>query len=192
MALRKRCDLPCPFAGQERAHGIDQPPAGPHQRSTQCRATVPAARPADRAARASAATALRDCAATSRCPSKARRPAPGRPGRANRPAASSSFGGLSRRVSIRAPARSARGDSFDSRARLLSVARIVRAGSGRGQRQRLAAGPGAEIEDPLTVPRLAGQRDQLAALVLHLDQAVRDRPDDRRPGCRTGAGCPTG
>ncbi len=43
---------------------------------------------------------------------------------------------------------------------------------GRGQRQRLARRAGAVIRDPHARPRIGQQGDQLAALVLHLDQPV--------------------
>ena len=56
-ALRKASACACPFAGQERADGIDQPPARPDQLGARCRAAAPAARQAGRAARASAASA---------------------------------------------------------------------------------------------------------------------------------------
>jgi hypothetical protein len=47
-----------------------------------------------------------------------------------------------------------------------------RRGVGGGQRQRLAARAGAQVDHQLVAGRLAGERDQLAALVLHLDQPV--------------------
>ena len=42
----------------------------------------------------------------------------------------------------------------------------------RGERQRLAAGAGAEIDDMLARPRIDQQSRELGALVLHLDQAL--------------------
>ena len=67
-----------------------------------------------------------------------------------------------------APARSARGPSCDSRWRLVSQAMIVRARRRGGDRQRLAARSRAQVDDQ-PIRRGAGQRDQLAALVLDLD-----------------------
>ena len=42
----------------------------------------------------------------------------------------------------------------------------------RGERQGLAAGAGAEIDDPHAGPRIGEQRGDLRALVLHLDEPV--------------------
>ena len=50
---------------------------------------------------------------------------------------------------------------------------------GRGERQGLAAGAGAEIDDAHARPRIDQQRRELRALVLHLDLAAFERVEDR-------------
>ena len=67
-----------------------------------------------------------------------------------------------------------------------------RARSGRSKRQRLAPCPGAKIEDAHAVGRLAGQRDQLAAFVLDLDQAIGEGGMVIDPAVGRQAQCPTG
>ncbi len=54
---------------------------------------------------------------------------------------------------------------------------------GGGERQRLAAGAGAEIDDALAGPRIGEQRHDLRAFVLHLDEPVLEGGErrERRP-----------
>ena len=189
--LRKSSTLACPFAGQDRADRIDEPAARPDQLGgdvEQSRLQLPRR---DRGARASAASALPGFAARCRCPSRARRPARRRPAPASRPALRL-VGGLSSRVSIRAPARSARGAASTGASDWCRWR-----GSLRPARRRPAPAPcrlrrRTDRACAHARRRLAGERDQLAALVLHFDQACRRRPDDRRPCCRAAAAGPTG
>ena len=60
--------------------------------------------------------------------------------------------------------------SFDRRARLLSVARIAALGAAAAKREGLAARSSAKVDDLLDRLRLACERDQLAALILDLDE----------------------
>ena len=89
-----------------------------------------------------------------------------------------------------APARSARGPSFESRDAVAVGREDLRAGRGRRQRQRLAPGPGAKIDDCASAPGRAGKRDQLAAFVLDLDEPVRELRMIVDPACRAAGGCP--
>jgi len=69
-------------------------------------------------------------------------------------------------------------------------------GHSGGERQGLAARPGAEIDDAHAGPRIGQQRGNLRALVLHLDKALPERGEiaerhpaaetqpERREGCR--------
>ncbi len=90
-----------------------------------------------------------------------------------RPARSSSAAPASRTWTLRAPARFSRSKIGASRARSLSVAKTwPLLPIERGQRQRLAAGAGAEVEHLLARAGADHQRGDLAALVLHLEPAL--------------------
>ena len=74
----------------------------------------------------------------------------------------------------RAPARSSRQADDIAGDELAAVVHLG------GKRQRLAAGAGAEIDDPHAGPRIGEQRRDLRALVLHLDKPVLERGECRR------------
>jgi hypothetical protein len=109
---------------------------------------------------------------------------------------SSSRGGLSRRVSMLAPARRRAWSELRQARRLVSVARILAPAPPR--RAPAPCRPRRRTGRDMRMPwlRLAGQRDQLAAFVLHLDEPVAQiragivdpavRPGGAAPGAERG------
>ena len=191
-ALRKSCDLACPFArtGASRRRRPGVRPAGPARR--RYRAGAAAARPAGRAARASAASALPDCAARCRYPSRAHRPARGPPGLASRRVPAARSAASSSRVSICAPARSARGASL-RQARAVGVGgEDLRARTPPRRAPATCRRPGAQVED--VVSAIGGCRRARSAGCLRpaLRPGPRRRPDGRRRGCRPASRMPHG
>ena len=178
-----------PFAGQERAHGVDQPPARRDQLSGDVEQPGLRLDKRVRAARASTASGLRDCAARSR--SRARHVDQYDVGGAAQSASSaSSLGGLSRRVSI-AP----------RLARLAAQLRKPRTiGIGREDFGAGAAAASASALPPAPAHRsrchprpTAPQASTISWLPSSWTSTnPSQRRDDRKCGCRTQGGYPTG
>ena len=172
MALQEALNLPCPFAGQQRADGVNQPPSRPNQLGSDIERRTSGR--GDRGVRASVSSAS-GCdarAAAGAGASTRRHPPPRATGKAPR----AHVGGLRSRVSTRAPALPARSGSIDKRARLLSVARMCALGAAAARASDFLPHR-RKVYDPLLIARIAGKRDQLATLILHLDKAALVRPD---------------
>ena len=93
-------------------------------------------------------------------------------------------------VSMVAPARAARGASFDRRRRLLSVASIVAPGAAAASASDLPPAPAQRSRMRSPAVGFAGERNQLAALVLHLDEAACERRMIIDPAVRRQSNAP--
>ena len=173
-------------------------PAAPA--APRCAGSAAGARPVRRGLRGASAIWRRGCAARSRCRGRAtstntRSKLPAwRLTHLSRSLASA------RRSTLPTPARRSRRAARSSRrAETSQATSLPRLAIPAANAKRLAAGAGAEIDDPHPRPRAGQQGGDLRALVLHLEQPVLERGEtgqrrplgeaqaDRRPGGRLGA-----
>ena len=191
-------DLRLVLLAQQRAGDIDEPPARPHQPRGAVEDLVlerGAARRGRRASERHLASGLRRQVPV---------PVQGASTSTRSKLAAWRLTHLSRSRSaacaapLLAPARRSRSAARSSR-RADDVAgdELAAISHGRRQRQGLAAGAGAEIDDAHARPRIDQERRELRALVLHLDEPVAEaveRPDsgtrsnDRKPSGENGVG----
>ena len=139
MAFEKALNLPCPFAGQERADYVNEAPPG--QTSS---VPIPSSRSWTAMRRSSRSGVSRQRPSGLRrqvpLPEQGHRPGRRRPFRANRRARRVPWGVEQPRLNARSRALGAR-SSLDRRARLLSVARMLRSGAAAARASDLPPAP---------------------------------------------------
>ena len=176
MRCRKRVHLRLVLRRQQRAGGVDQPAARPHQPRGRVEDARLLGHQFGEVALGAAAAARRGCAATCRCRCRARRPARGRTPPARRLAhLSPALDQMPLDVVHAGPAQPPH-RALEPRRRHVAGDDVAAIAHHHRHRQRLAARAGAPIHHPHLRPGADQGGDQLAALVLDLDQARTGTP----------------